>query len=136
MRRKRARCMLEIAIAHVGNDLREPYEFEKVRSRQFLRVYLWILYSSGFSNAVVKKHFPALKDALHNLDLDAIADMRSINADRFPIRNQRKADWFLAGCKLIGKEGWRAFKKRLKTNHRDVLREFPDIGCATWQHMA
>ena len=31
--------------------------------------------------------------------------------ESLPIRNQRKADAFLKGCRLIHREGWPAFKE-------------------------
>ncbi len=136
MRKKRARRMLENAMEYAGDDMLEPRDFDKVNCRRFLRTYLWVVYVSGFRYAVVKKHFRALKSGFHNLDLDAVAAMRRINASRLPIRNQRKADCFLQGCKLIRAEGWRRFKKRLSEDHRAVLRELPGIGPVTWQHMA
>ena len=136
MRENRAQRMMEISKAYVGDAVPEPCKFERVRCRQFLRVYLWVVYVSGFRYCVVKKHFPALKAAFRNLDLDAIARIRQINVDRLPIRNKRKADWFLEGCSLIRAEGWRSFKRRLAANHRAVLRELPGIGPVTWQHMA
>ena len=136
MKKKRARQMMSNAMAYVGDDMRESHEFQGVDCRLFRRIYLWVVYVSGFRNAVAKKQFPALMAAFHSLDLDTITTMRSIDAGRLPIRKKDRANWFLEGCKLINIEGWQPFKKRLAVNHRAVLRELPGIGPATSQHMA
>ena len=90
----------------------------------------------GFRNAVVEKHFAAITAAFHDLDLDKIAAMRSIDATTLPIRNQRKADAFVKGCKLIRDEGWQDFKARVRERGRAALMELPFMGPATSQHMA
>ncbi len=62
--------------------------------------------------------------------------MESIDADTLPIANQRKADAFIEGCKLIHAEGWKHFKKRLRKRGRAALLELPWMGPATSQHLA
>lgn len=113
-----------------------PPNFDEVDLEQFLRKYLWVIYVSRFRNAVVQKHFDTIKASFHDLDLDKIAAMKSINADRLPIRHQRKADAFLRGCKEIHGAGWKAFKKRLKQGGMDALEVLPWMGPATKQHLA
>ena len=71
----------------------------------FVEQYRWVIYVSGFRNAVVEKHFDAIKTAFHDLDLPKVAAMDSIDASLLPIRNQRKADAFIKACKLIC-TGW------------------------------
>ena len=95
-----------------------------------------MIYVSGFRNAVVEKHFEAIRTAFHDLDLDKIVAMPSIDATTLPIRNQRKASAFLNGCKLIHDEGWDEFKERLRARGRAALLELPFMGPATSQHMA
>lgn len=128
--------MLETAREYVGGDVFTPHDFAKVKLKRFLQTYLWVIYVSGFRNAVVKRHFRDLRAAFHDLDLDAIAAMDSIDANLLPIQNQRKADAFLRGCSSIHAEGWKRFKRRVSTGGRTVLRELPWIGPATSQHMA
>lgn len=136
MDKTRARNMLKIAHEHVGDDLYVPWEFDEVDQRMFLEHYLWVIYVSGFRNAVVSKHIEALTAAFHNLDLERIVRMESIDAKALPIRNQRKADAFLKGCTQIHSEGWSAFKERLRDRGRVALLELPYMGPATSQHMA
>ena len=136
MNEANAKRMLEKVREYVGDNVLTPHNFDDVDLRQFLRTYLWVIYVAGFRNAVVEKHFDTIKDAFHDLDLDKVVAMKSINADALPIRNQRKADAFLRGCKLIHAEGWQAFKQRLKERGQAALAELPWMGPATKQQMA
>ena len=136
MNTRRARDMLETAREHVGADVFKPHDFAQVELELFLRTYLWVIYVSGFRNAVVERYFPDLTEAFHNFNLDAIVAIGSIDADALPIRNQRKADAFVQGCGMIRDEGWKPFKRRLSRGGRAVLRELPWMGPATSQHMA
>lgn len=136
MKKKRARRMLEAALEYVGDDVFTPHDFAEVKLKRFLRTYLWVIYVSGFRNAVVERYFRDLTEAFHNFDLDAIAAIDSITADALPIRNQRKADAFIQGCRMIRAEGWRRFKRRVSRGGRAALRELPWMGPATSQHMA
>lgn len=128
--------MLETARRHVGDDVFVPWDLNDVDQRIFIEQYLWVIYVSGFRNAVVEKHIGAITTAFHDLDLDRIVAMESIDASTLPIRNQRKADAFLKGCKLIHREGWVDFKERLHERGRMALMELPFMGPATSQHMA
>ena len=128
MKKKRARRMLATARDFVGGDLFEPWRFKDVDLGVFLENYLWVIFVSGFRNAVVEKHFETLKEAFHGLDLDKIVTMGSIDADNLPIANQRKADAFIEGCRLIKEEGWKPFKKRLRKHGRAALLEAPVDG--------
>lgn len=136
MDRTKAKQMLETARKHVGDDVFKPMKFEEVKLKDFLRQYLWVIYVSGFRNAVVRKHIGGLRSGFHGLDLDRIVAMDGIDARTLPIRNQRKADAFLKGCRMIHDEGWPAFKERLRTRGRAALRELPWMGPATECHMA
>lgn len=128
--------MFENARKYVGVELPNPPNFNDVTCERFLRHYLWVIYVSNRRVSVVKRHRAALEAAFHNLNLNAIATMNSIDAQELAIKDQLRASRFLEGCRLVHDEGWRSFKRRLKNNHRKVLRELPGIGRVTWQHMA
>lgn len=128
--------MLETARKYVGDELFTPYNFEEVDLEIFLRTYLWVIYVAGFRNAVVEQHFVCIKAAFQDLDLDRIVAMEAVDANMLPIRNQRKADAFLQGCRSIHTEGWQGFKQRLMAGGQTVLGELPWMGPATKQHMA
>lgn len=128
--------MLETARDYVGDGLFVPMTFENVGLRDFLRQYLWVIYVSGFRNAVVEKHFDGLKVAFHDLDLKRIVAMDGVDAQSLPIRNQPKADAFLKGCRVIHDLGWPEFKERLSEKKMAALRQLPWMGPATTRHMA
>ena len=127
--------MLETARAHVGSPW-EPQNFNNLDLEGFLRDYLHVIFVSGFRNSVVEGHFDTIVERFHGLDLNRIVAMKSIDAKTLPIRNQRKADAFLKGCKLIHAEGWEAFKQRMRKDSRIVLTELPYMGPATSRHLA
>lgn len=134
--REKATLMLETAREHVGDNVYVPWDFDDVDVRVFLGQYLWTIYVAGFRNSVVEKHIEAISLVFHDLDLEKIAGMESIDARVLPIRHQRKADAFLSGCKMIHAEGWSAFKERVAERGRAALQELPYMGPATSQHMA
>ena len=135
MDKNKATRMLETARAQVGSPW-EPWNFDDLDLEGFLKVYLWVIYVSGFRNSVVETNFDTIVKKFHNLDLDRIVAMKSIDAQTLPIRHQRKADAFLKGCKLIHAEGWEAFKQRMRKHGRIVLTELPYMGPATNRHLA
>ena len=100
------------------------------------KCHLWTIYVSGFSNDVAGMYIGEITRRFHNLNLKRIANMRRVNAKSLPIRNQRKADAFLKGCKLIEKEGWRAFKRQILRDGTDALAGLPFLGPANTQLMA
>lgn len=134
MDKNKATRMLETARANVDSPW-EPWNFDDLDLGGFLKVYLWVIYVSGFRNSVVEKHFDTIVKKFHNLDPDRIVAMKSIDAKALPIRHQRKADAFLRGCKLIHAEGWEAFKQRMRQHGRVVLTELPYMGPATSRHL-
>ena len=131
-----AKRMLETAREYVGDDLVGPMNFEEVDLRAFLRQYLWVIYVSGFRNAVVQKYFDGLRVAFQDLDLERIVAMDGIDAQALPIRHQRKADAFLKGCRIIHDLGWPEFKERLREEKTAALWKLPWMGPATTRHMA
>lgn len=135
MDKDKATRMLETARAHVDSPW-EPWDFDDLDLEGFLRDYLWVIFVSGFRNSVVGKYFDTIVERFHNLDLDRIAATKSIDAKTLPIRNQRKADAFLKGCRLIHAEGWETFKQRMHEHGRIVLTELPYLGPATSRHLA
>ena len=130
------RRMFEKARDYVGDDVFSPYDFDQVGEREFLEQYLWTIFSSGFRWATLSKHFDGIASAFHDFDLDKIAAMDGIDAGVLPIRHQRKADAFLAGCRMVHEEGWDSLKERIRQRGRHVIAEFPYMGPKLQQHMA
>lgn len=138
MKKLIAKRMLETACVYlVKETLFDPPDFEKeVKQRDFLEQYLRTIYVSGFNNDVVETHFSEIKRRFHDLNLAKIARMRRISAQSLPIKNQRKADAFLKGCKMIHAEGWQSLKKRILRDGKDALKELPFMGSANLQLIA
>lgn len=112
------------------------HTFKNMRSKQFLQRYCFVVYASGFKFVTIKSIFADLKIAFHDFDLDRLSRARSIKKALEVFNNERKAQNFLNGAKLIAAEGFASFKKRLKAGGPDVLMELPGIGNITKDHLA
>ena len=131
----KAKMMYENASSQV-DDVWKPCKFSDVDSTVFLSNYCHVVFVSGFRYSVVRKHFPAIRKAFKNFDLDALSKLASIDANALPIRNKPKATGFLKGAKAIAAEGFDAFKKRLEASGMDALEDLPGIGKITKRHLA
>ena len=127
--------MYESASSKV-RDPWKPLEFVTVDSTTFLGQYCHVVFVSGFSYSTVRKHFPAITKEFKDFDIDALAELKSIDMDVFPIKNHWKMTGFLKGAKAIAREGFYDFKKRLKDGGKDVLEDLPGIGPKTKKHLA
>ncbi len=110
--------------------------FKWLKSKEFLDEYCWVIYASGFRVAVIEAKFPLLRKAFKDFDLTALARMRSLKAVLDVFNNERKAECFLAGSKVIADEGFAKFKRRLKDQGVCVLETLPGIGPITKFHLA
>ena len=131
-----AKRMFEVARHEVGDETYEPLSFAELDAREFLTEYCWVVFESGFRYTVVTQKFPAITTLFRSFDLESLAKMAPVERDRLPIRNKRKADGFLAGCRMIAEQGFGAFKRRLKDRGVDFLEELPGIGPVTKHHLA
>jgi len=118
-----------------GNSI-SPETFKNLRSKRFLSEYCWVIYASGFKVSTIEAIFPDLKTAFKDFELEELAKMKSTKPVLAIFNNERKASSFLDGSKVIAKEGFSAFKKRLKNTGIDMLEELPGIGPITKFHLA
>ncbi len=113
-----------------------PETFKNLRSKQFLSEYCWVIYASGFKVSIIEAIFPDLQTAFKDFKLEELAKMKSTKPVLAIFNNERKANSFLEGGKVIAKEGFSAFKKRLKNKGIEMLEELPGIGPITKFHLA
>lgn len=110
--------------------------FKNLKSKGFLRQYCFVVYASGFRFQTVKDKFDDLSEAFCGFDIQKLSRMRSTQRVLKIFGNERKATGFLEGAKLIAREGFPAFKKRLSSRGSDMLMELPGIGPITKDHLA
>jgi hypothetical protein len=113
-----------------------PHTFRYLKAKTFLRLYCRVVYGSGFKAAIVQAKFPALKQAFHHFDLEALARMESIILALAVLGNVRKARCFVRGAQAIAAEGWLPFKRRVRRDGLAALRELPGIGPVTQYQLA
>jgi hypothetical protein len=113
-----------------------PETFRSLRSKRFLSEYCWVVYASGFRVSTIEAIFPDLETSFKGFELKELSKMKSIKPVLAIFNNERKASSFLEGSKIIDKEGFPAFKKRLKNAGIDMLEELPGIGPITKYHLA
>lgn len=113
-----------------------PATFRNLRLRQFLSAYCFVIYASGFKFATIDARFPAIEAAFKDFDPDRLARMRSLTPVLKVFGNERKAECFLRGAKLVIAEGFTAFKKRLRRDGVCVLAGLPGLGPITKDHLA
>lgn len=110
--------------------------FRNLKSKKFLAQYCWVIYASGFREAILAGVFGDLEDAFKGFDLERLARTRSIQPALNVFNNKNKANAFLRGSKLIAEEGFSAFKKRVRIEGVDALEKLPGIGPITKVHLA
>ena len=119
-------------------DIENKATFEILDEATFLAKYCWVIFVSGFAYSVLSKHWEAISKIFKDFEPRAVYGMKSVELDKFPIKNQRKINSFLEGSKAIEREGFGNFKARLKNseNSIDMLEELEGIGPITKFHLA
>lgn len=110
--------------------------FKNIKSKKFLRHYCWVVYASGYSANNLETIFPRLETSFEDFDITALSKMKSIKPVLKVFNLPRKANNFLDGAKMIAKEGFGTYKKRLKKGGIEALEELPGIGRITKFHLA
>jgi 3-methyladenine DNA glycosylase Tag len=80
----------------------------KITNKSILTELGWIIYSSGFRFDVVKKYWPAIKEAFYQFDVEKVASLSKDQeaqakeiCDRSGFRNLRKARWCIQNAQRI-----------------------------------
>ena len=134
-------CVIELHSFLVGVILRDRIEtnkpaFDWLDQGTFVQRYCWVVFAAALKNAVLENHVKALSKAFHYFDLGAIRAMDMINVSQLPIRDHRKANALLEGCRRIVLKGYGSFKTRLNQRGLDMLEELPAIEPANRRHLA
>ena len=123
MNKTKAERMFEEALSYCEENFSDELEwakgisieiFKNLKSKRFLEEYCWVVYASGFKVSTIESIFPRLRKAFKDFNLNVLARMRSLSAVLSVFNNERKANSFLKGSKMIAQEGFSTFKRRLK----------------------
>ena len=141
----KAKHMFENAKAWVEKELGFPPhvqpDFDTLGPERFLAEYCHVVFSAWFRVQIVWKHADEMAKAFKHYNLEALAEMDSIDLSTVPIKNKRKVESFLAGAKAIHAEGFDAFKARVNSRkddkgRMDELKSLKGIGDVTKKHLA
>jgi hypothetical protein len=113
-----------------------PDTFKNLKLKRFLTEYCWVVYASGFKVSTLEEKFYDLKKAFKNFDLNSLVKMRDLRHILAVFNNERKANCFLRGCKMISQQGFSSFKKQLREKGIDFFEQLPGIGPITKYHLA
>ena len=141
MNKRKAKTMFEEALRAVGDSADwHPEDMAKqwreLDEKEFLSRYCWVVYTANWNVDQLKKEFPIISKVFKHFDPKAVARMKRVPLEKLPNRNEKKANGFLKGAKMVHSEGWDGFKKRLKTEGMDMLEELGGIGPVLKKHLA
>ena len=136
MDEEKAKRMFAFARSQVGDDVYQPFIFGELTDSEFLREYCWVVFASGFRYTVVRDKFPAIEKLFESFDLNSLADMEPVERESLPIRNKRKADGFLRGCRMIADEGFEASRAHWRKTGSTLWNASQGSGPVTKYHLA
>ena len=141
MNKLKAKGMFEeartvVGVPKYGHDPDMEKQWRELDAKEFLSRYCGTVFGSGFKYAVVEKHFDGIRAVFKDFDLEAVARMKPVKREQLPIEREDKANGILKGAKMVHKEGWVEFKKRLKREGMDMLKELPWIGDTNKKELA
>ena len=141
MNKLKAKRMFEEALRAVGDSADwHPEDMAKqwraLNEKEFLSQYCWVVYAANWNVDQLKKEFPIISKVYKHFDPKAVARMKRVPLEKLPNPNEKRANGFLQGAKMVHSEGWGKFKKRLKREGMDMLEELGYIGCTLKKHLA
>lgn len=119
-------------------DWQEDVDFEAVTEAIFLKEYTWVVFSSGFREAILAQKFPNLVAAFCGLANAQSIDRHRVECRQRAIRifaHQGKIHAVLAVAETICKVGFGAFKERIRAEGVEFLDSLPFLGPATSLHL-
>jgi hypothetical protein len=143
MLRRKARLFFKTAMTYVRDSrpdelrwARKIKPFQSMTPRDFLWMYCWVIYTSGFRVSVIEDKFGGIQKGFKDFDIGKISKIKSLKTILRVFNNERKARSFVRGTKLIHKEGFSKFKERVTRKGPEALEEMPGIGKITWKHLS
>ena len=143
MEKKKSRSFFKDAIKYMRNNYRNELKwareikpFKNIKSKEFLSHYCWVIYAYYFKESVLEQKFDWIERAFKYFDIQKISKMSSIKPVLRVFNNESKARIFLKGAKMINKQGFSQFKKRVLKEGMRTLQELPGIGEITQKHLA
>jgi hypothetical protein len=120
-------------------DWQEEVTFDDLDEPTFLREAAWVVLSSGFREAVVRRRFREVSRAFfHWSSADLIMTKReTCRSDALAaFGNHRKIDAILGIVERVAAEGIRTIRKEIGSRGIEFIRELPFMGPTTACHLA
>lgn len=120
-------------------DWQEEVKFDDLDEPTFLRESAWVVLSSGFREAVVRRRFSEISKAFfHWSSAELIMSKRKACRSNAvaAFRNQRKIDAILAIVERVAAEGIDTIRKEIGSRGIEFIRELPFMGPTTACHLA
>jgi hypothetical protein len=119
-------------------DWQVQLSFADVTESQFLSEAAWVILSSGFREAIVRKCFPSISEAFLNWESANIIvqNMQSCKSRGLHcFGNRRKIDAICVLTATVSREGFEQVKRNIRDYGLDYLRSYPYIGPVTGKHL-
>ncbi len=120
-------------------DWQEDVRFDDLTEERFLREYTWVVFSSGFREAVLRRKFDGLTEAFRGLTNASEVALHRRDCRRAALRvfgHQGKVRAVLDTCKLIHMDGFSSLRNQLAAGGVEFIDRLPFMGPATSYHMA
>ncbi len=119
-------------------DWQAQRSFHDVSESQFLGEAAWVILSSGFREAIVRKLFPSISAAFLTWEsasaIEPNIKLCKEGALRY-FRNERKIDAICSLISVVSNNGFEQVKKNVVYHGLDYLQSFSFIGPITGRHL-
>jgi 3-methyladenine DNA glycosylase Tag len=144
MNQQRASSFFKFALDYCNKEHREDIERAKALSpttldgmtcTDFLALYCWVVYATGFKVKTVANKFPELSKAYQNFEIERLCRMESLEPALKVINHEAKAKCFQKGAQMILAQGFDRFREEIKQNWKATLLRLPYIGSTNVNHL-
>ena len=120
-------------------DWQAEVDFERVTEAEFLREAAWVILSTGFREAVLRKCFEGISKAFLGWRNARAIDGRRRECKEAALavfQNRRKIEAISDIVRKVAEEGIDCIKREIRLNGVEYLRQLPYIGPVTAYHLA